>query len=124
MIKKCVVCGRIFTASANWRKRCDECIAKGIQPKKSKTAYCRICGKLIRNAPQIYKTVEICPTCVEIVGSETNGYRKCVVCGKQFIPNSVQMGNGQIRVSGMFTCSIQCTDKFYGFDKESGEEKE
>lgn len=42
------------------------------------------------------------------------GHRKCLVCGKDFVPNSVEWdADYHIHVAGQLTCSIQCTDELY-----------
>lgn len=43
------------------------------------------------------------------------GHRKCLVCGKEFVPNQItyDMVSGKYHVTGQLTCSIRCTDELY-----------
>lgn len=117
----CKVCGKIFYNRISNSARCPECIKaykkyngnerfnKGISRQP-----CILCGRK-GNTLQTQVCIPCMDKLVKTWEKECSpGHRKCLVCGKDFVPNSVEWdADYHIHVAGQLTCSIQCTDELY-----------
>lgn len=117
----CKVCGKIFYNRISNSARCPECIKaykkyngnerfnKGISRQP-----CILCGRK-GNTLQTQVCIPCMDKLVKTWEKECSpGHRKCLVCGKDFVPNSVEWdADYHIYVAGQLTCSIQCTDELY-----------
>lgn len=119
---ECMCCGKVFIDRNPRSVRCPECIKankkyngnerfnKGISRQP-----CILCGRK-GNTLQ----TQVCIPCIDKLVKTwekecSPGHRKCLVCGKDFIPNHVgcDKEHGLYHVSGQLTCSIGCTDILY-----------
>lgn len=116
---ECMCCGKVFIDRNPRSVRCPECIKankkyngnerfnKGISRQP-----CILCGRK-GNTLQTQVCIPCMDKLVKTWEKECSpGHRKCLVCGKDFIPNSVEWdADYHIHVAGQLTCSIQCTDE-------------
>lgn len=127
----CKACGKIFYNRISNSARCPECIKaykkyngnerfnKGISRQP-----CILCGRK-GNTLQ----TQVCASCMDKLMRTwekecSPGHGKCLVCGKEFVPNQVtyDMESGTYHVTGQLTCSIRCTDILYGYLPETAKE--
>lgn len=128
---KCMCCGKVFIDRNPRSVRCPECIKankkyngnerfnKGISRQP-----CILCGRK-GNTLQTQVCVPCMDKLVKTWEKECSpGHRKCLVCGKEFVPNQVtyDMESGTYHVTGQLTCSIRCTDILYGYLPETVKE--
>lgn len=128
---ECMCCGKVFIDRNPRSVRCPECIKanknyngnerfnKGISRQP-----CILCGRR-GNTLQ----TQVCVPCMDKLVKAwekeySPGHRKCLVCGKEFVPNQItyDMENGNYHVTGQLTCSIRCTDILYGYSPETAKE--
>lgn len=119
---ECMCCGKVFIDRNPRSVRCPECIKaykkyngnkrfnKGISRQP-----CILCGRK-GNTLQTQVCIPCMDKLVKTWEKECSpGHMKCLVCGKDFIPNHVgcDKEHGLYHVSGQLTCSIGCTDILY-----------
>lgn len=119
---ECMCCGKVFIDRNTRSVRCPECIKankkyngnerfnKGISRQP-----CILCGRK-GNTLQTQVCVPCMDKLVKTWEKECSpSHRKCLVCGKDFIPNHVECDkeHGLYHVSGQLTCSTGCTDILY-----------
>lgn len=128
---ECVCCGKVFLNRNPRSVRCPECIKVGKKydeygrfSKGISHQPCILCGRK-GNTLQ----TQVCALCMDKLMRTwekecSPGHRKCLVCGKEFVPNQVNydMVSGTYHVTGQLTCSIHCTDILYGYSPETAKE--
>lgn len=128
---ECVCCGKVFFNLNPRSVRCPECIKVGKKydecgrfSKGISRQPCILCGRK-GNTLQ----TQVCALCMDKLMRTwekecSPGHRKCLVCGKEFVPNQVtyDMVSGTYHVTGQLTCSIRCTDILYGYSPETTKE--
>lgn len=128
---ECVCCGKVFFNHNPHSVRCPECIKVGKKYDESgrfskgiSHQPCILCGRKCNTLQ-----TQVCALCMDKLMRTwekecSPGHRKCLVCGKEFVPNQVtyDMVSGKYHVTGQLTCSIRCTDILYGYSPETSKE--